>query len=243
MQNLEYIDRFFKDELSPEEVKQFENRIETDPEFAEEVAFYITAMNVAKEEAVAEKRDRFRHIPVNNHHRGTVKKMGSVKSFWAYAAAAAVAILIIGLYLFYPSDQPAQMAERYIQSNLTTLSVNMGAERDSVQAGLSLFNDGEFEKASEAFESVLATNSTSIDALKYAGITALRMGNYEKALNHFMRLEKMQLYSNPGKFYHALTLMKRNNEGDQEQAKVLLQEVIDQDLEGKEHAERWLKDL
>src|SRR5688500_12466616 len=115
MQNLEYIDRFFKDELSPEEVRQFEERIQTDPEFAEEVAFYVSAMNVAKEQAAAEKRDRFRQIPLNNHHGKPFKKTASVRSIWAYAAAAAVAILVVGLYIFYPSDQPAQMAERYIQ--------------------------------------------------------------------------------------------------------------------------------
>jgi tetratricopeptide (TPR) repeat protein len=77
-------------------------------------------------------------------------------------------------------------------------------------------------------------------ALKNLGLTYLRLGNYDKALTYFRQLEKYALYSNPAIFYQALTLMKRNQPGDKEKAKELLQRVRDNDLEGKEFAEKWL---
>jgi FimV-like protein len=50
-----------------------------------------------------------------------------------------------------------------------------------------------------------------------------------------------QLYSNPGQFYKALALLLRNESGDKDQAKELLQKVIDEDQEGSKMAQEWLE--
>ena len=49
-EQLAYIDSYFNKELSPEESRIFDLRIEQDPAFAEEVAFYLTTLNTAKAE-------------------------------------------------------------------------------------------------------------------------------------------------------------------------------------------------
>ena len=65
---------------------------------------------------------------------------------------------------------------------------------------------------------------------------------YDKAINYFSQLGNYTYFmQTPGKFYHALTLMKRNQPGDNETAKQLLQQVVENDLEGKKDAEEWLK--
>jgi tetratricopeptide (TPR) repeat protein len=80
-----------------------------------------------------------------------------------------------------------------------------------------------------------------ISAKKYAGIVYLRLSNYDKALAYFQDLEKYtSLYANPAIFYHALTLMKRNQPGDKQTAKQLLQQVVQNNLEGKGNAKQWL---
>ena len=61
MDNLEYIDTYFKGELSPEIKKDFEQRIVTDPVFAEEVAFYLSSKQVAATEMRNEK-EKFKEI-------------------------------------------------------------------------------------------------------------------------------------------------------------------------------------
>ena len=69
-----------------------------------------------------------------------------------------------------------------------------------------------------------------------------RLNNYDKALEYFTILEAdTGLYSNPGKFYKAITLLKRNKDGDKDAAKLLLEQVRDENLEGKKEAEEWLK--
>jgi hypothetical protein len=62
MINLEYIDRYFKKELSAEEIIDFDHKISSDPGFAEEVFLYSSAMQLSRENLIAEKKERFRRL-------------------------------------------------------------------------------------------------------------------------------------------------------------------------------------
>ncbi len=121
------------------------------------------------------------------------------------------------------------------------LPVKMDANTDSLQMGLRLFNDQKLREAQIVFDNILHEKNNDSEAIKYAGITALRLGEYDKALEHFHSLSKQtNLFSNPGKFYEAITLMKRKPVNKKE-IDDLLQEVIDNNLEGKSEAERISK--
>ncbi len=107
-----------------------------------------------------------------------------------------------------------------------------------------LYNEHQLDSSLRLFESIIQRDTANISAKKYAGIVYLRLGNYDKALAYFQELEKYtSLYSNPATFYHALALMKRNQPGDKQQARQLLQQVVQNDLEEKETAQQWLKKL
>jgi len=43
------------------------------------------------------------------------------------------------------------------------------------------------------------------------------------------------------KFYYSFTLIKRNRPGDKQQAKILLEQVVQNGPEGKTTANEWLK--
>ena len=97
MDNLEYIDGYFKSERVPGQEQEFEKRMAEDPGFAEDVAFYISAHDIVQKEWRAERKKTFREI----YGRGGDKIKAPVRPLWTYlAAAATVAALIIGLYLF-----------------------------------------------------------------------------------------------------------------------------------------------
>ena len=42
------------------------------------------------------------------------------------------------------------MADNYINENFKTLSVKMGTEKDSIQDGLRLYNEGQYDSALQA---------------------------------------------------------------------------------------------
>jgi tetratricopeptide (TPR) repeat protein len=117
----------------------------------------------------------------------------------------------------------------------------MGNSRDSLEKGIAAYNDKNFKEAESVFAPLAPRNS---EAMKYLGMTYLVTGDYNKAINQFEALAKnTELYANPGLFYQAISLMKRNAEGDKAQAKKLLEEVISKNLPGKKESEDWIKKL
>jgi tetratricopeptide (TPR) repeat protein len=239
--SLEYIDQYFQGTPLPEETSEFERRITEDPVFAEEVAFYLSARRILKEQAAEEKKSRFREIYAQNSLAPVIQK--PVRNLWPYIAAAAMVVgLIFSWYLFIKPTPLQQLADNYITQNFGTLGVTMGTSEDNLQKGLRQYNDGQYKKALEVFEKLINLDNSNYIAKRYAGITSLRLQQYDKALHYFKLLaDQPNLYANPGLFLQATTLLKRNLPGDKQSAKGLLEQVVQNDLEGKETAEQWLK--
>jgi len=242
MDNTEYIENFFKGNIDSNQKDQFERKIMEDESFAEEVAFYISANNVLQERLHEEKKERFREL----YEQGKVISMAPrLKSVWKYMAAASIVIAIILITWFVSGNRntPQQLADKYIQQNFTTLEVTMSATQDSLQKGLSLVNNNQLPEALTMFETLAHNDPENDEAKKYAGIVSLRLKNYDKALEYFSMLANENLQSNPGKFYKAVTLLQRSRNNDISIAKALLQQVVDERLEGEKEAEEWLKNV
>jgi len=245
MDNLDYIDDYFSGANTNEQIKLFEQKIMSDPGFAEDVAFYTSATGTLKEQATEQKKVRFKEIYLAQ--KVMPAKVIPIKSIWRYMAAASVVAAVIGLTLFFTTGKtsPKQLADKYIIQNFAAMQgISMGTKKDSLQNGLDLYNHGKLTAALVQFKSMVKNDSTDAVAKKYAGIICLRFENYDEALQYFSSLENdASLYINPGKFYKALTLMERNKTGDKDAAKVLLHDVVDKNLEGKDFAVGWLKKL
>ncbi len=245
MDNLEYMEAYFNGDLSSESKSEFEKKIISDPGFAEEVAFYLTLKKAAAS-VITEERERFK--PIYEQYKEeipkeTTRKSIIIRKLWPWIAAAAIlAGVIFGWNVWFGQASPGRLADKYVQTHFQTLSVTMSNAQDSLQTGLQLFNQGRQKEALEHFEMMALNDTSSFEAKKYAGIISLRLGQFEKAINYFSLLEShTELYANPGKFYHAIALLKRNSPGDDKEARVLLEQVVDQDLEGKKEAESWLQ--
>lgn len=242
MDSLEYIDNYFKGELNEEETILFEQKIINDRDFADEVAYYISAHDAIKEKEIEEKKIRFREIYDQNKPG---KLVMTVRKIWpSIAAAAVIAGIIFGWQLFTQPISPKQLADRYMQENLQKLPISMGSKEDSMQKALKLYNDQKLPEALQYFQSMIQRDTADYISRQNAGIVALRLQRYDLALDYFKQLESYSLnFANPALFYEALTLMKRNRTGDAEQAKKLLQQVVQNDLDYKEVAEEFLKKL
>lgn len=237
----ERIENYFEQKLSEAEKVQFETDLKSDPELADSVAFYLVSKKAAANNAGTKKLTE-RHVEWQS-----LKKQDSkfvTLRTW-YNVAAAVAMLAFGLawYLLMPGKQDIQqLADVYISENFTTLSLQMGSTKDSIQLAIGNYNNKKYTIAVKICEDVLTRDPQNAEAKKLAGIISLKILNYDKAIAYFQQLGAQQnLYANPGKFYEAVTLLKRGLPSDKEKAKKLLQEVIDGDLEGKEEAVKWMK--
>jgi hypothetical protein len=241
---LNYIDDYFSGNFSKEEKMIFEEKVQSDPAFAEEVSFYLSSMAVSREDADQEKKKRFKELYVIKNEELSTPV---VKFRWLRPAMSAAAVLLVVLLawtLFLKPPSATQMADRFIREKFTTLGVQMGTSDDQLQKAKSLYNEGKYNEALQILENLLKEKSTDDEVIKLAGIVSLKVENYDKALGYFKWLADLPgLYDNPGRFYQALTLMKRNLPGDKQKAKIFLQEVVDKKLSGSETAQEWLKDL
>jgi tetratricopeptide (TPR) repeat protein len=259
MDSLQYIDDYFNGLLTEEQKRQWEQKIHSDSVFAEEVAFYLSAGNLIKEDLVTEKKQRFRELYEQQKTEERTKEMTEemtgqktggqfvrpMRKLRYYAVAAIVLFLAAGLWwIFLRQPAPQQLADDYISSNLQTLGVKMTGRPDSLQNALNAYNAGSFREALQQFEQIIHRDTANYTAKEFAGVVCLRLKDYDKALDYFRQLETYRhQYSNPALFYQSITLLKRALPGDTQKAKQLLQQVVNQDLEGKETAQQWLKNL
>jgi len=256
MDNLEYIESYFSHEPDADRTREFDKKIESDPVFAEEVAFYLSVLNVSREEFQSKKRNQFREIYQKNqavnpppvqessgsHLKRTSRTTPVRKLVYYIAAAAAVSGIIFGTYTFSNSASPQQMGSQFAKEHLQNLGVTMSAHSNSQQTGLTMYNDGKYAEALIQFEKIIQSDTSDFTAKEYAGLSAFQLKDYSKALAWFKELETYtDNYANPAHLYQALTLMERNQPGDNEKAKQLLQQIVEHDQEGKETAQEWLK--
>jgi tetratricopeptide (TPR) repeat protein len=256
MDNLDYIESYFSREPDADRTREFDKKIESDPVFAEEVAFYLSALQVSREESQSKKRNQFREIYQKNQtvdpphvqesSGGHLKRTSRItpirKLVYSIATAAAISGIIFGTYTFTNTASPQQMARRFSKEHLQNLGVTMSAHSNSQQTGLTMYNDGKYAEALIQFETIIQSDTSDFTAKEYAGLSALQLNDYSKALAWFNELETYtNNYANPAHLYQALTLMERNQPGDNEKAKQLLQHIVEHDEDGKETAQEWLK--
>jgi len=239
MNDLDYIDSYFKGQLEAGEIKVFEQRITGDHSFADQVAFYISTHETARDLLAEDKKQRFRELYVKQDK--PVAKV-PVRKLWRYVAAAAIITgIVMAGELLLIGGSTSKLVNRYIQSEFETIGINMGGLQDSIQTGIQMYNDRKWTEALQQFENVVHWDTAAWEARKYAGIVSLRLGLYDKALSYFKELGSYTLSSNPSLLYQAITLIKRNNPGDLETARQLLLQVEQKNLSGKEKAKQWLK--
>lgn len=236
----ERIEKYLEKSISAAEKAQFEADLLSNPELAAALAFYVTAKDAAREEArkqkLKERHNDWQALRKPNRRFSELRK-------W-YAIAAVVAMFAFGVtWYMIKSDRPdlEQLATAYTDENFTTLSLEMGGNTDSIQTAVNNYNRGQYATATKLCDAILARDPDNAEAKKVAGIVALRLLDYDKAITYFHQLgEQQNLYANPGKFYEAIALIKSGSPLNKKKAQELLQEVIDGNLEGKPEAMRWL---
>src|SRR5687768_6741540 len=93
---LEHIEDYFQGRMTAIEAREFERSIESDPDFAKEVAFYISAAGTVKDQLNGEKKLRFRQIydsskmMVADQLAPSSGKKAVIRKILKYAVAAAV---------------------------------------------------------------------------------------------------------------------------------------------------------
>src|SRR5205085_1792407 len=184
---LEYIDDFFKGLLSEEKAKAFEEMIVSDPAFAADVTFYLSSREVAKQLAQDEKKNRYRELFAATNGQHEEMKLGKVRKMWfvigASATAAISTAVIFGVF-FLNSPSVQEVAGQYMNKNYQELPVKMGPE-DDLQKGIAMYNSGQYAQSLVQFQRVIVNDTNSFTAVKYAGLAAFKVAQYDTSFYYF----------------------------------------------------------
>jgi len=255
MNELETIENYLTGQLTASERVRFETALRTDPALAESMAFYLSAQDAAHNRARQQRKAELDAL-----RQPAIKPAVVWTAPMRWAAAACMA-LALGLGWYFGQNasnrtDAAQLANAYIQDSYSQLGTTMGGGASQLDRGIDLYNHQQFAEAEAIFTAELAAQShtaipggltkgdlkrqpVSDRALKFAGLAALRQRKYDTAIERFHELgQRTDLFSNPGLFLEALARLKRNEPMDKEQAKKLLDDVIDRNLEGRKAAEQ-----
>ena len=231
----DYIESYFTGRCTEAEKQQFEDRVVRDEAFAEDVAFYVQSRQLLKEELLKQKQTAWSPA-------GPKPQTGRLRTLYLAASAAAAIIIIFAVYLLARPTGPEKLAAGYIHTHYDRLSQTLDGSRDSIQQGITAYNNRSYPHALELFTSLAKDHPGNPEAQLYSGLTYLRLQNFDQALHQFDLLASIpSLYSNPGTFLKAVTLLQRNAAGDRETARQLLQEVVSRKLDGNQEAAAWLQ--
>ena len=245
-ETLEYIDSYFSGALSPSERVLFEDRCESDPDFAGQVAFFVSARAAIESESALLLKDQFDEL-YRTHRR---RKKPVIRRMFPYVSIAAAVIIVIfaGWFYFYNRGSSGNAGSakaataQYINKNLLTISTTLAATPDSLELGKIAFNKKNYTEAEKIFYRLSLDTNKNIEAVEDLGIVYLVTAQYDKALVQFDMLSgQTNLHANFGPFYTAIALIQRNKEGDPEKAKMILEDIINKHLPGEEEAKEWIK--
>lgn len=233
------IEQYFSGELTEAEKRQFEAALKNDSGIADDTAFYLQtklAAELAANEHLKVKHEYWTALPSEINSRFK-------RNTWIKFAAAVLLVTFIVFYFKSPfQSELSSRATDYITNNLKKLPLHLGEEEYSLQNAIEAYNQQDYNKAITLTHTFLNQSPHDAEALKVLGLAHLQLQQYKDALRYFQQLgEQQHLYSNPGKYYEALTYLSRNRDDDTALGKKLLNEVITNDLEGKQDARKLLE--
>jgi len=241
MNEFEDIDDYLEGRMEAGARAAFEVRLGADPTLAERMAFFLQAKHTARQSALLERHAEWQSL---RHPEAAPRGRTIRMAYASIASAAAVLLLLLGWWSLYrQAESPERFAEAYVQENFSgNLSLLMGGTTDSLQMALNLANEGKNREALALLAALVQRDSANANAKNYAGVVALRAGDYDQAIAYFHDLSQQPgLFSNPGAFHEAIARLKRGQPGDKAAAKALLETVVREKLEGKDEAAEWLE--
>lgn len=216
MNHEELIEKYFAKNLSNDEKSLFDQLMQTDETFREQVVYEEVvkkAITLNERQALKKKLQSFE-----------TKKPKRNYTIW-YAAASFVVMLGIGFWTFSNDVDTNAVYEEYYQSypNVVAPTVRGENSNDIKSEAFYSYDSGDYTKALTLFSKLYYTEKEDY-SLFYKSLSLMELKRYDAALTSF---EQFDLQKNNGftpyvKWYKALTLVKLEQE---EKALVLLQEL------------------
>ncbi|MBW1297122.1 hypothetical protein [Aquimarina litoralis] len=258
------IDAYLRDELSNDEKILFEQSLQNNPELSAEFkihqelfaqmdeSVWITDMFTPEQEEIKEITSYFRSEEAKklketiekakaNYYK--TERTSILKGKWIIPVliAASFSIFVI-LYSINFSESPQELYAKYNEWN-DLPSLTSRSDEDQLTKGQQLFEEKKYNDSFLLFENYIQSTDEVVPAtLLYAGISALELDEYKKAISYFDQLiNSNAIDQSKGYWYKVLTYLKQ---GKKEETIQVLEIIIkDQENYNFDKANTLLKKL
>lgn len=253
----ELIDRFLRDQLSPEERSEFESLLEKDKTFKEELNIMSHIKISLEKRAEAQTLEKILSISSKQEFENIISKTGNPhrqkpRKMSIYVAATAVACLIfIFIYTgMQPKYSTSSLFKEYYTDlpyeNIPTRGGNSLSDEQNELCSIAnqLYREKKYAEASTQYNKAingLEYSQIPENILFYSSMCLIETKQYDKVVNSFEYLfDNGVYYPDQAGWYLALVYIE---EGKREEAKFVLQKLIDDNTEYKEQSAELLNKL
>jgi len=227
------IHHYFEKSLSAEEQKKFDLLLQTDVDFAQEVAFQ---KNVKKAITLNERSDLKKKL------QSFEISKPKVKSFKIWYAAASI-VLLCGMGFYFTHNTTATLYDDYYQSypNVIAPTVRGEMKEDSKSEAFYEYDNGNYEKSLELFSKIYDVEKDDY-ALFYKALSFMELKKTKEAIATFNQfdLSKNNAFTPFVKWYLALSYLKENQK---DKAIPLLKSLTETENQQQEMAKKVLDEL
>jgi tetratricopeptide (TPR) repeat protein len=225
MEKIELIDRYLRKELSGNEKETFEKRVDTKPDFRQEVEDMKISREVIRSYAIREEIKAIRQAMLQKSKKSTPVSSQSFKVY-AFRIAASILLLMVAMagYQYASLSGDRLYAEKAITYHTETTRGEQ-AQHEEAEA-VSYYQQGNYAQYIASYEQ---WSSPTLKATFLAGNAYLQLSEVEKATAAFREILEKNAQGNEkhfqdeAEYYLAMALVKK---GDYTQAYTMLETIV-----------------
>ncbi len=234
------IQDYLDGKLSGEALADFQQQLQNDPVMEEEMTImsHMQKAFAPEDEQIKTVRQSLQEVHRQNSPARSAKtrKLG----FRLLSLAAAILLLVTFVFMWPKTSGPDQLYADYAKHDLLSLSTRSIPADDLTSELEQAFNEQQYQEALNLSTSYLVKYPDAYNVLLAKGISELELGKYEAALSTFKEIEQSDLRINKGKWYQAMTYLKK---GDIEQCRSVLNDIVSSKSYQHQQALELLKKL
>ncbi|WP_109851450.1 tol-pal system YbgF family protein [Aquimarina sp. AU58] len=237
MKPQDLISKYIQGTLTIEEQQEFDTLLSVDQNFRDEILFHTNLKKVVEHKD----DDNFRHLL--SDLESNVKKKKTLK--WWYAAASI--LILLGTVYFWNTKKPMSNEELFATyfkpyRNILQPVVRSDEHKNKISVAFNAYENGNFKKALDAFNTVLETEEN--DTLQFYKANALlKLNEAKKAIIILEgQSEIKNSFSEKNHWYLAMAYLKVDQLNKAKEQLELLIKIPDSEYK-KEEAKELLKKL
>jgi len=188
----EFIERYLKGEMAPEEKIWFEKEIEGNQLLKNDIRLWNKVDNVLSNKELILLKAQLNQIHEEIYH-ATEKGKGAIRKIYQrvyYSAGVlVVAVLMFALYLTNRNFTNEKLVELYYQPEVGSVTYRSAeGVQDKMSQAMELYNSKEYKLAIDIFEQILAEDNNKPGVNLYSGIAHMELNKYGIASDRFLNV-------------------------------------------------------